>query len=78
MLEGVGLKITLQLSRRSGASVMRYLKMNGKSCLGEGKLNVRFTLWIKTKDRLDFWHWQTWRIKMIGHWMVVLDRVNEG
>jgi len=54
------------------------MKMIGKCCLGERKLNVWFTLGSKMKDKLDFWHWQIWRIKIIGNWMVVLDRVNEG
>jgi hypothetical protein len=31
---------------------MRYLKMIGKSRLGERKLNVRFTLKSKMKDKL--------------------------
>ncbi len=50
----VGSKTTWQLRQNSGASVIRYLKMVGKSCLGERKSNVRFTLWSKMKDKLDF------------------------
>jgi len=52
--EEVGSKTTWQLRQNSGASVIRYLKMIGKSCLGGRKLNVRFTLWSKMKDKLDF------------------------
>jgi hypothetical protein len=38
--------------QNSGASVIRYLKMVGKSRLSERKLNVRFTLWSKMKYKL--------------------------
>jgi hypothetical protein len=50
----IGFETTWQLRQNSGASVIRYLKMIGKSCLGGRKLNVRFTLWSMRKDKLDF------------------------
>ena len=52
--------------------------MIGKFCLGGRELNVWFILWSKMKDKLDFWHWEIWRIKMTGYRMVVLNRENEG
>jgi hypothetical protein len=51
--------------------------MGEKPRLYQRKLNARFTLWSKMRDKLDFWHWQIWRIKVISNWMVVLDRVNK-
>jgi len=47
----IGFKTTWQLRENSGASIM---KMIGKCCLGEKKLNVRFTLKSKMKNKLDF------------------------
>jgi hypothetical protein len=38
------------LRQNSGASVLRYLKIIGKSCFGEKKLNVQLTLWSKRKE----------------------------
>ena len=40
------------MRQNSGASVIRYLKMIGKSRIGGRKMSVRFNLWSKMKDKL--------------------------